>query len=94
MVDTPTEDKNLPNGYKLSQHPFYRQFRESLKEGEPQYCYYIGALKNYGSKDTLPGSPARALCMNRTLAKQPEVARMVYRVVLIIESLKCGNPVL
>ncbi|KAJ4236010.1 hypothetical protein NW759_001096 [Fusarium solani] len=50
VVATPVEDIKKPDRYLLSQHPFYRKFRDSLKAGEPNFVYYLGALKLYGSE--------------------------------------------
>ncbi|KAF4468336.1 hypothetical protein FALBO_4789 [Fusarium albosuccineum] len=40
--------------YKKSQHPWVRKFRDSIKNGQPQWLFYLGSLHVYGRESDLP----------------------------------------
>lgn len=47
-------DKQMVNNRLPSQHPWTRKFRDSLNAGKPNWLYYMGAVKVFGSEQNMP----------------------------------------
>ncbi|RFN47756.1 hypothetical protein FIE12Z_7952 [Fusarium flagelliforme] len=47
-------DKKMVNNRLPSQHPWTRKFRDSLNAGNPNWLYYLEAVKVFGSEQNMP----------------------------------------